>query len=274
MSAEDTYQKAAKIAEFCNIKVDPSSCLVTDIILSQDYDPSLKMYPKVIEEFIPSEYITSIDFKIFEKINVLCITLNDDKAKKPLVIIPGYSDDSFCGFLQNLLPKIELIKKKYKEIYVIHWSDKIKKYSEEIVQPYKSEPSKAMVMQDAFRVVAAKAIAQILSSDRIDIKEFDLMAKSTGGGIGLYLIGLKKFDIDTFYMICGASSIRTKQIEGIEGLTVKMMWNMDDQKVPFNNVGLEMVQGFSLLKIPTTLYLYNIGGHELNSQFIIESIQD
>ena len=69
--------------------------------------------------------------KIEEKygeINLTTIPLNNPRGM-PLLVMPGYSIDSFKSMLEVIAKGFKFLENKYSAIYMINWGEKIKKDS-------------------------------------------------------------------------------------------------------------------------------------------------
>ena len=77
--------------------------------------------------YIHDEYETSkllfIDEKTGKKIHIIKITLNQDKNKPVLFALAGMSHKSFVGTSSVIIPKLQLLETKFKEVYLVEYAD-------------------------------------------------------------------------------------------------------------------------------------------------------
>ena len=90
---------------------------LTDYLLSKDqingiYTIKTVSHPKIEEQF--------------GTISIVIVPLNN-KENKPLVIIPGYSDNSFETGFDKLMDEFDSYKEKYSVMHTVCWGTTIKK---------------------------------------------------------------------------------------------------------------------------------------------------
>lgn len=202
-------------------------------------------------------------------INIIKITYNmslDSNDMEPLVVIPGYSFKSFSTMTSILLESFDMIKNKYNHIILVNWGDKIKEISTEIVKDIKDEDTKYKINED-FRIKMANVLDKILRSpDMMLGSKFAILGKSAGGGIALYIASMNQ-SVDKLYLCAPATILAGKIIKDRDDLTILLSWNKDDNMIPYEKYK-DFEDDFQQQNNKYKVYLYEIGGHELNFEFV------
>jgi len=85
-------------------------------ILSEFLLPLLDIHYKTIKLLFEDE-------KTRKKIHIIKITLNQDKKKPVLFALAGISHKSFMGTSSVIIPKLQLLETKFKEVYLVEYAD-------------------------------------------------------------------------------------------------------------------------------------------------------
>jgi hypothetical protein len=199
-------------------------------------------------------------------ISIVKVKLNNSK-NKPLVVVPGYSNDSFESGFKVLMHEFDDIKEKYSEMYAFCWGSTVKK----LTQNYSAnEPDeeKAFVLNEELRIKLAHVLDKILRSPDMKLTNISLLAKSAGAGVSIHLSAINT-EIKFLYIACPGTSGRGKTLKDRKDLPIKLMWNKDDNKIPFET-SEKFIDDFKKQGNNYIFYEYDTGGHEFNIEFIKE----
>jgi len=223
--------------------------------------PKIKTLSKEFEDEYDITGITSMIMELtgskteFGEISTVMVPLlNRDGL--PLIMIPGYSYDSFETGARILMSGYHHLKTRYSCIYMVCWTDEIKT----ITSSTKDDNKK-----DEYKIIFAGILNKILH--KLEIKKCSVIGKSAGGGISICLTSINP-DVQYLYLACPALTRRGKPLEGRE-VPIKLMWCKDDDTLPYT-IYKELLSDFDKQNKEYSFYSYNTGGHDLNPLFILE----
>jgi hypothetical protein len=199
-------------------------------------------------------------------ISIVKVKLNNPE-NKPLVVVPGYSVDSFESGFKILMQGFDDIKEKYSEMYAFCWGSIVKK----LTQNYSaSEPDeeKAFVLNEELRIKLAHVLDKIIRSPDIKLTNISILAKSAGAGVAIHMAAINT-EIKFLYIACPGTSGRGKTLKDRKDLPIKLMWNKNDNKISFET-SEKFIDDFKKQGNNYIFYEYETGGHEFNIEFIKE----
>jgi len=202
----------------------------------------------------------------YGNITIVKVKFNNTK-NKPLVVIPGYSNDSFESGFNILMKNLDYLKEKYSEMYAFCWGSTVKK----LTQNYSAnEPDeeKAFILNEELRIKLAHVLDKILRSPNMELTNISLLAKSAGAGVSIHLSAINS-EIKFLYIACPGTSGGGKTLKDRKDLPIKLMWNKDDNKIPFET-SEKFIDDFKKQGNNYSFYEYEKGGHEFNVEFIKE----
>jgi predicted esterase len=195
---------------------------------------------------------------IYDKIKLIKITISN--SNKPLVIIPPYSFDGFIKIMETINNDFEIIKKKYNIIYVIFWTEDIKKESLKIIDGITDIKNQYKINEN-FRINLANSANNIIKKQKI--KNFSLLGKSAGGGVAIYITKKNK-QVTNLLLIC--PGILKTNIKLNKEIKIVLSWNIDDDKIPYENC-LSLIKNYIKNKNIFKFISFEYGGHELHNDF-------
>ena len=202
-------------------------------------------------------------------INIIHITNTSPESREPLIVIPGYSFKSFTG-MTNVLLEGSIASDKY-NIHVINWGDRVKELSIDVSKDLESEEEKYKA-NDVFRMKMANILDKILRSEDMgftqDGTNISLLGKSAGGGVALYIAKVNHY-VNKLFLCAPSTNTNGTLVEDRKDLEIKLSWNKDDNTIPYEK-HKDFIIDFENQHNRYTLYLYETGGHELNSEFVKE----
>jgi len=213
-------------------------------------------------------------------INIIKIIL-DNKGKNNLVVVPGYSLNSTITIFEKILEGFDYIKDAFNAIYIINWGNTlvlctkdttksfalrntIKELSENITKGL-TDMDEIYLINENFRIDLAIVLDKIIR--KINIINITLLGKSAGGGISIYLAEKDVSNIKQLLLCCPATINGGKPLKDRRDLQIKLSWNEDDNKIPFQTY-MKFEEDFKKQKNKYKIYLYKTGGHELNAMFL------
>ena len=272
------------------------------------------------KEIIPDmDILKKQDWKLY-KINHNCEELDDKygifrviskefdmASEKPnLVVMAGYSIDSFCGSTKIIIDNYEknLLHKKYRAIYIICYDAEkfkiIQKIAFDTIDPlknlykalYKEEVTVEFERNIKYRTFCyqgevamyselAIIIDKILRCPQLDLKNVHLLGKSAGGGLGLHVVGKSDIYTKLFLAVpggCEFSLPLEKLGDRLNEFKCIVGWNEDDKRdlsgLPSNENSPYYDIEFDKLKkkYPGFQYEQHMfkpgNGHEINGDLI------
>lgn len=194
----------------------------------------------------------------YDKIKLIKITISN--SNKPLVIIPPYSFDGFIKIMETINNNFEIIKKKYNIIYVIFWTEDIKKESQKITEGI-TDIKEQYKINEIFRINLANTANNIITKEKI--KNFTLLGKSAGGGVAIYITKKNKH-VTNLLLVC--PGILKTNIKLNKEIKIVLSWNIDDDKIPYEN-SLLLIKNYIKNKNNFNFISFEYGGHELHEDF-------
>jgi len=213
------------------------------------------------------ELLTVSHPKIEEKygtISIVKITL-DITINKPIIYIPGYSNESFETGFNILMENFYHYKHKYSVLYAVCWGSTIKKESAAYSKDAKNQEEEYTLNED-FRIKLANILDKIIRSPSMDIHNITVIAKSAGAGVGIHLASFND-RIRKLYIACPGTNDYGQALENRKDLPILMMWNKDDNKLDYN-IYKEFIKTFEKNGNDYKFYSYDTGGHDFNYDFI------
>ena len=213
------------------------------------------------------KFIESNLNKIYGVPMVTEIELNG--PRNPLIIIPGYSFSSFTKMFNKIIGTLNVLDIKYKSLYIVTFSDTIKKTSEELIKDI-TDKEEQYVVNEKYRIELAQMLTKIIKniSSSKGFTTYDLMGKSAGGGVACYIASNNMASVSNLYLISPGSNSRGMNLVDFKNM-IKLSWNKDDNIINFD----EIIMWITNLKNKNgnfAYYSYETGGHELNPLFIKE----
>lgn len=205
--------------------------------------------------------------KIEEKygiITIVKITL-DNKEEKSLVVVPGYSNDSFMSGFDVIMKGFDHIKSKYSVMYVFCWGSTIKNLTKDYSAHEKDE-EKAFKLNEELRIKLAHVLDKILRSPDMDLKNFTILAKSAGAGVSIHVAGMNP-EVKYLDIACPGTNSRGTPLAKRKDIKIKMMWNKDDDKINYTT-SMEFIKIFEEQGNDFEFISYDVGGHEFNEIFV------
>jgi predicted esterase len=201
----------------------------------------------------------------FGFIKVLSIIL-DKKDGIPLVIVPGYSFKSFCTMIKIIFDGFDHIKDLYSHIYMLVWSDEVKEQSEKILEGVTDKKLQYEINEN-YRIKLASILDKILKSPDMNLKKFDLMGKSAGGGVVTFVATMND-NINRLILISPGTNSEGKNLKKFKK-KILLAWNQDDNKIPYQT-HQNYITNFENNGNDYDFYTFKSGGHELNIKFLKE----
>ena len=229
-----------------------SAFLETQEQIKDNYEILTVSHPKIEEEY-------GIIF-------IVKVKLNNSK-NKPLVVVPGYSNDSFESGFKVLMQGFDSIKEKYSEIYALCWGSTVKKLTQNYSAHEKDE-EKAFALNEKLRTILAHLLDKIIRSPDMKLTNISVLAKSAGAGVAIHMAAINP-EIKFLYIACPGTNGGGKTLKDRKDLPIKLMWNKDDNKIPFET-SEKFIDDFKKQGNNYIFYEYDTGGHEFNIEFIKE----
>ena len=206
------------------------------------------------------------------EINLIKYPLSN-KDGQDLFVMPGYSFKSFTTMFGKLVEGIKFIENKYRNIYMINWGDKIKADSEKLGEGLPE--TEARIIREQFSESLAKIIDKCIrgplkEDTKLDLKRFAVLGKSIGGGVSLFLSAMN-YEINPLYLCCPGTNNRGAVLANRPELAIFLSWNKDDDKIPYD-VSNEILDQFKSQGNNVAFHSYDVGGHELNVQFLADAV--
>jgi hypothetical protein len=212
-------------------------------------------------------------------------TIQGDESKKSeLIIIPGFSDSSYNRNYKSLFKfyQHKLNPMEFKKIHLVKFQDddifSIRKLhlsffdaDNKIIDP---------ILENNLYQKCAQIIKSKLDSESL----YTILAKSAGGGVGIYLSELIPQQIHKLLLFApGAEFVNMDlKILSIDNSKVTVGWNIDDTKVPMGKIWPKLSIVLPNTKVltytkdsyidPTTQKPEDTQ-HEINSKFIVQIIE-
>lgn len=197
-------------------------------------------------------------------ISIVKVTL-DHKDNKPLVVVPGYSNDSFESGFDIIMQGFDHIKSKYSVMYAFCWGSTIKKVTKDYSAHEKDE-DKAFALNEEIRIMLAHVLDKILRSPELALMNITLLAKSAGAGVSIHVASMNP-EVKFLFIACPGTNSRGRPLAQRTELSIKMMWNKDDDKLPYD-ISQQFIDVFTVQGNNFEFISYDIGGHEFNLEFI------
>jgi hypothetical protein len=226
-------------------------------IVMKNYDYKVKTY-KFIESKLNSTYGIPM---------VTEIELNG--THNPLIIIPGYSFSSFTKMFNKIITTLDILNDKYSALYIVTFSDTIKKISEELIKDV-TDKDKQYIINEKYRIELADMLSKIIKNiaNAKGFTTYDLMGKSAGGGVASYIASNNIDNVNALYLISPGSNSRGLNLLDFKN-PIKLSWNKDDNIISFDEIIL-WITNLKNKNGTFMYYSYETGGHELNHMFIKE----
>jgi hypothetical protein len=202
--------------------------------------------------------------KEYGNISIVKIKL-DNPEYKPLVVIPGYSNESFESGFNVLMQGFDHIKSNYSVMYAFCWGSTIKKLTKDYSSHEKDE-EKAFILNEELRIKLAHVLNKIIRSPDLKLTNVTILGKSAGAGVSIHISAINP-EIKFLYIACPGTNGRGKTLKDRLDLPIKLMWNKDDDKLPFT-ISKEFIDDFKKQGNNYKYYEYEKGGHEFNIEFI------
>jgi len=208
--------------------------------------------------------LSSINLNGHEEYGTIkCVHIyNDNKEDKSLVVIPGYSLESFQSMYEIILANITTVN--YSNIYIFCWSPEIKEKSKVILKNVSSQEQ--YIISEHFREEISAILEKIIRS--MNLGQISLLGKSAGGGVAIYITMLNT-DVNNLFLCCPGILHYGKLLENRLAINIKLSWNRDDDKLPYTSAQ-KFIDDFETQEQEYAFYSYLYGGHELNPQFLKE----
>jgi len=213
------------------------------------------------------EILTVSHPKIEEQYGVISfvkVTLNK-KENKPLIVVPGYSNDSFMTGFDLLMTEFDSYKDKYSVMYALCWGSTIKKLTTDYSAGIKDE-EEAFKLNEEIRIKLAHALDKILRSPDMSLTNITLFAKSAGAGVSIHVASMN-LEVKSLYISCPGTNTRGSVLSNRKDLPIYFSWNVDDNKLPYE-IHKSFIEVFDRNGNNYKFFSYEKGGHEFNSEFI------
>ncbi len=195
-------------------------------------------------------------------------TIKGNASKETeLIIIPGFSNSSYDRNYKSLFEyyDIKLDIKKFNKVHLIKFQDdehiSIREFHGELLK------EDALLENELYR-----RLAEIIN-EKLEISNYTILAKSAGGGVGIYLSQLIPMQINRLLLFAPGVGYINNDIKKLRLDEDKIIvgWNREDMKVKMDKIWPIL----STLLPNTKIYLYNMDikegvdtQHEINSKFI------
>jgi hypothetical protein len=184
-----------------------------------------------------------------------------------LIIISGFSNSSYDRNYKSLFEyyDIKLDINQFNKVHLIKFQDdeyiSIREFHGELL---KEDP---LLENELYR-----KLAEIIN-EKLDVSNYTILAKSAGGGVGIYLSQLIPKQINKLLLFAPGVGYINNDIKQLKLDEDKIIvgWNREDTKVKIDKIWSIL----SKLLPNTKVYLYNMDikegvdtQHEINSEFI------
>jgi hypothetical protein len=200
-------------------------------------------------------------------------TLKGDASKETeLIIIPGFSNSSYDRNYKSLFEYYDtkLDIGKFNKVHLIKFQDdehmSIREFHGELLE-------KDSLLENKLYRKLAKIINKKLSKIKLDISNYSILAKSAGGGVGIYLSQLIPEKINKLLLFAPGVGYINNDIKRLDLDEDKIIvgWNREDMKVKMDKIW--PILGRLLPNTKVLLYNMDIKEgvdtqHEINSEFI------
>jgi hypothetical protein len=197
-------------------------------------------------------------------ISIIKIKLNN-KSNTPLLVFPGYSNNSFKSGFDVVLTGLDHLKSKYSVMYFVCWGLTIKQLSKDYSAGAKNQEDE-FKLNDELKLKIAKVFDKILRSPDMELTNITLLCKSAGGGVGIFLTSMNS-EIKNLFMAAPALTARGTPLADRKDLNIKLSWCKDDPDLPYK-VNKEYIVDLKKQGNKYKFFSYDKGGHEFNSEFI------
>ena len=203
----------------------------------------------------------------FGIISIVKVTLNN-KENKPLVIIPGYSDNSFKTGFDKLMDEFDSYKEKYSVMYTVCWGTTIKTKTDEVPKLAGDDKEEQYKLNEKIRFELANTLDKILRSPDMALTNITLFGKSAGGGVSIHVASMNP-EVKYLFISCPGTNNYGEALKDKKELPIKLAWNKDDEKLEYNE-SQKFIEVFETNENNFKFYPYETGGHEFNTLFIQE----
>ena len=183
-----------------------------------------------------------------------------------MVIVPGYSNDSFMTGFDKLMDGFDSYKDKYSIMYALCWGSTVKKLTTDYTAGIKDE-DEAFKKNEEIRIKLAHILDKILRSPDMELTNMTIFAKSAGAGVSIHVASLN-LEVKSLYISCPGTNTRGSVLSDRKDLPIYFSWNEDDIKLPYV-IHKEFIKVFDKNGNNYKFYSYKKGGHEFNSEFIL-----
>lgn len=213
----------------------------------------------------------------FGEINLTTIPLNNPSGM-PLLVIPGYSFNSFETMLTKIKEGFEYLENKYSVIHMINWGDKVKKDNTVEEETLTEEQKfKKFEENEQYRIELAKLMNKCISSPDLNLKNFAILGKSAGGGVSMHMTGANH-EVKKLFVCCPGTNSNGSTLVGNPDVKIYISWNTNDEKLPceflerFKEQMSKQGSNFQSFRYdlgpPMPVTKETPSGHELNVQFL------
>jgi hypothetical protein len=235
---------------------------------------------------------------------IICKEIDMKSLKPNLVVMAGYSIDSFCGSTKIIIDNIKYLLEKYRAVFIICYdAEKFKKiqniafdtidplkklyevlYKEEVTEEFKRTIKyRSFCYQGEIAMYSELAIIidKILRCPQLNLKNVHLLGKSAGGGLGLHVVGKSDIYTKLFLAVpggCEFSLPLEKLGDRLNRFRCIVGWNKNDKRdlsgVPSNgNLPYYKIEFDKLKeKYPGFFYAQHMfepgNGHEINDELV------
>ena len=196
---------------------------------------------------------------------IVKVTLNN-KENKPLVVVPGYSNDSFMTGFNLLMDGFDSYKDKYSVMYALCWGSTVKKLTTDYSAGIKDE-EEAFKKNEEIRLKLAHVLDKIIRSPDMELSNITIFSKSAGAGVSIHIASMN-LEVKSLYISCPGTSSSGSVLSDRKDLPIFFAWNVDDPKLPYV-IHKEFIKVFDKNGNNYKFYSYKTGGHEFNPEFIL-----
>lgn len=231
-------------------------------------------------------------FRIVEKL------IDRDSSKPNLVVMAGFSVNSFCGSSEIILKCIKTLEPYYRAIYILCYDDEFKILQDDALNAsnriFDSLPPSEQANRHDYTIRAkiynpelemvdqmAIDIDKIFRCPQLNLKNVHLLGKSAGGGLAMHIVSKSEI-YKALYLAVPANSTYLmpleKMGERLNSFKVIIGWNENDSKELYKKNSNEnrpkYEETYSILKnkykdFKCILETYSPGNkHEINPELI------
>jgi predicted esterase len=201
------------------------------------------------------------DDKLHDKYGKISLIYINPQYTKHIVVIPGYSDDSFYDMLKIIINDISSFGETC--IVMVWWGSTVKKLSKDVTIGVDDQDKQYQLNED-FRTEMGHILYKIIRSKNINLTNFNLMGKSAGGGIAIIICGMH--NVSKLFLCCPATINGCKPLDK-KDTHVFLSWNQDDPMIPVKKA-FDFMDDMNKQHNLYRYYSYLSGGHELNPLFL------